>query len=293
MKRRPSKPTAVGAALALGASLLALAPAHAQEGAVVAAPEVVAPATPQKPNAVAFDHYTARLVGRNRFKVGVLALEYGITDWLSVGTDPPAWAVRSVTSVLLPNLHLKGMFVHTAHVDVTGQIAGYYANLANDSASGHLFIAPVTLFVSTRLTSSFWLHFEGAYNYGRGFGAGDVARFEVGGTAAMRTAQVGVQAELQLSRVVHLIARGRYQFYETPIVLEGNGMVDPYTTSHGSLEVRPRTTHPAMGIAGVALTWKHVGAVAGAGYGHYFVPGANLALPYNGVVPEGSLWAVF
>ena len=43
----------------------------------------------------------------------------------------------------------------------------------------------------------------------------------------------------------------------------------------------------------IACTWSHVGFIAGGGYGHYFVPGANIALAYKGFVPEASLWAVF
>jgi hypothetical protein len=60
-----------------------------------------------------------------------------------------------------------------------------------------------------------------------------------------------------------------------------------------SVEANALAEHPAMGIAGVALTWKYVGLTAGAGYGHYFVPSTNIALPYTNVVPEGSVWVLF
>ena len=50
---------------------------------------------------------TAYLIGARKFKIGVLALEYGITDRMSIGSDPPAWAARAFLPVLVPNLHFK------------------------------------------------------------------------------------------------------------------------------------------------------------------------------------------
>jgi hypothetical protein len=272
--------------------LLSVAPARAQEGIVVA-PVAAPPAPPPRPNAVPLDENTAHMIGRHRLKVGVLAFEYAPTEWLSFGSDPPEWAIRTVTSVLVPNLHVKGQFLRTPRVEVAGRVGGYYANINHGDANGHLLMLPLTLYVSTKVTSRLWLHLEGAYNWARGYGAGDVAKTDVWGTVVQRTAQVGLMAEVRLTRVVALFARGRYQFYETPIIFQGEGMLDAYTQAQVSLEAKPTYSHPAMGVAGVALTWKHVGLVAGAGYGHYFLPGANLALPYNNVVPEGSLWALF
>jgi len=49
----------------------------------------------------------------------------------------------------------------------------------------------------------------------------------------------------------------------------------------------------AGSVAGAAFTWTHVGLVAGAGYGHYFIPGINLALAQTSITPEGSLWVYF
>jgi hypothetical protein len=290
MKR--SQARAAGAVV-LAAGLLALSPVRAQQGVVVAPAELAPAPRPGRPDAVPLDHFTARMVGARRLKIGLLAFEYGIFDRFSVGTDPPEWAVRSFANILVPNLHARGNLVHTPYVDATAQLSGYYANINHTDAKGHLWLVPAELFVSLRLARPLWLHLEGAYNWSRGEGAGDIAKTDVFGTVVMRTAQVGAQLELRLSRVVALLARGRYQFYETPIVFEGSGMLDPYTHASASLEALPLKAHPAMGVAGVALTWKYVGLVAGAGYGHYFLPGANLALPYTNVVPEGSLWAVF
>ncbi|HVU50913.1 MAG TPA: hypothetical protein VHL80_09520 [Polyangia bacterium] len=296
MNDRRSRPARLASALALAATLLGLPSARARgdEVGVVVAPAAAPPApAPPRPDAVPLDENTARLIGRHRLKLGVLAFDYAPTEWLSFGSDPPEWAIRSVTSVLVPNAHVKGQLLRTPSVEVSGRVAGYYANINNTEAHGHVLILPFTLYLSTRVARPLWLHFEGAYNWARGSGAGDVAKTDVWGTVVMRTAQLGIMAELRLSRVVALFARGRYQAYETPVIFQGGGMIDPFTRAQASLEAKPAASHPAMGVAGVALTWRHVGLVAGAGYGHYFVPGANLALPYNNVVPEGSLWVLF
>jgi hypothetical protein len=292
MTRYESKSARGAAAAALAATLLALSPAHAQEEVVVA-PLIVPPARAPRPDAVPLDEHTARLIGGNRFKVGILALEYGITDYLSVGTDPPAWAIRSFAHVLVPNLHVKGMLLRSSHVEVSARAAGYVMMLNHNGVSGNAYIVPLTLYAWVMLAKPLWLHLEGSYNWAKASGTGDVSNTDVFGTVVQKTAQVGAMLELRLSRVVALLARGYWQPWQTPIVFQGNGMIDPYTSVNVAIEAKPLSDHPIEGLAGVALTWKYVGVVAGAGYGHYFVPGMNLALPYNGFVPEGSLWAVF
>jgi hypothetical protein len=273
MGRRQSKATAVTTSLA---AFLALLPLRAQE----------APVNP-------LDEHTALTVGARKLKLGVLAFEYGVTDRLSVGTDPPAWALRTAVPVLVPNLHVKGVFARLPPAILTGQIGAYYANIGVETASGQLLLVPLTLLSTSRIASNTWLHLEGNYNWVRGFGAGDLSRTEVAGALAMRTAQVGAMIELRLSRVVALLARGRYQAYASPLVLSGGSSIDPYTRVDVSLEAQPAQPHPAVVVAGAAFTWTHVGLVVGGGFGHYFIPGVNLALPDRGFTPEGSLWAIF
>jgi hypothetical protein len=275
---------AAGEARAEEVVILPLAPA---------APVEVRPPPAPRPDAVPIDEHTARLVGARRLKLGILSFEYGLTDWLSFGTDPPEWAVRAFTSILVPNLHVKGQFFHSSAVLVSGEAGIYAADVNHGTASGWLITVPLTLYVSGRLLPWLWLHLDGAYNFARAWGSGDVESTEVLGAGVARTAQVGAMAELRVNRVVAFLVRGRYQFYESNIVFEGSGMVDAFTQANGSLELEPLVRHPAMVTASIALTWKYVGVIAGAGYGHYFLPGANVALQYEGVVPEGALWAVF
>lgn len=282
------------AALALATAFLALGPAPARaQQETLQVPAAPAPPTTARPNAVPIDEHTAWLIGGRRLKLGLFSFDYGIVDRLSFGSNPVMWALKGFSSVLVPNVHFKGLLVHSPYVDISGQIAGYYVNLTHDVAHGHVIVVPATLFASVPIGSRLWLHLEGAYSWARGIGSGDVSKTDLAGTAVMRTAQVGAMIEVRLSRVVALFTRGRWQPYASPITFEGGGTLDPYTRVDASFEVRPTTPHPAMAVAGVALTWKHVGLIAGAGYGHYFVPGIDVALPYETVTPEGSLWVLF
>jgi hypothetical protein len=195
--------------------------------------------------------------------------------------------------VLVPNLHVKFQLVNTPRLLVAAMGAGYWAHISTDAAKGELLIVPGTLYVSYELAPPLWVHLEGAYNWARGFGAGDVSKPDIDGAVVMTTAQVGAMFEYRISRVVGLFARGRFQPYASPIVLEGSGMLDAYTTAEGSLEIRTPTPHPIMGVAGVELTWKYVGVIAGGGYGNYFLPGLNVSDPHTTFVPEASIWALF
>jgi hypothetical protein len=237
--------------------------------------------------------YTARTIGARQVKVGVLAIDLGVTDWLTIGTDPPAWALRAVGSVLVPNLHVEAGFLRTPFLQLSGRGAVYYADISTSKASGHLLTAPVSLLATVPIGARVFLHMEGAYNWVRGFGNGDESRAEIRGSVAARTAQVGAMVEVRLSRVVALLGRGRFQAHTSPLVLSGSGMPDAYTNVQVEAQVRALDEHPWMALGGVACTWKHVGFTAGAGYGNYFVPGLNIAIPSTGVVPEASLWAIF
>jgi hypothetical protein len=268
---------------------MTLSAALALAGFLLAAPS--ARADDLSPNVM--DENTALTVGAQRVKVGVLSLDYGVTERLAVGTDPPAWALRSVSQVFVPNLHFKGVIVEAPQALLTARIAGYYADISTDTASGHLLTIPLSLFASAGLGKRTWIHIEGNYNWVRGFGAGDLNRADLQGALVARTAQLGAMLEVRLTRVLALLARARYQVYSSPLVLQGTGTIDPYTTVEVAASLQPAHPHPAMAVAAAAFTWRHVGLVAGAGYGHYFVPGANLALSYRGLIPEGSLWVVF
>jgi hypothetical protein len=245
-------------------------------------------------NAVPLDEHTARTVGDGQLKLGALAFEYGLTRSVSIGADTLALLAGAFSPVLAPNVHLKVALVRTERFVLAGQAGGYYAWASGENqASGHLWIVPVSLIASVAVLPRLWLHGEINYNWARAVGAGDLDRFQVDGAVSTRAGQLGLMVEARLSRVVALIARGRYQAWSAPLVLRGTGDPDPYTHVEVGAEARTDRRHPWMAVAGLALTWSHVGLVAGGGYGELFIPGANVVRPGRGFVPEGSLWVSF
>jgi len=236
------------------------------------------------------DERTALMVGAQRLKLGVLAFDYGITEKISIGTDPPAWAARAFLPVLIPNLHLKLSIFERPPVVLAVQGAGYLAALQeNGSAAGTLSIVPLSLFASFRLHPRLWLHGELTYNWVRAYGSGDLNDAGLGGQVAARAGQTGAIFEVRLTRIFSVTAMGRYQFYTGQLVFQGSGMVDPYTSVDVEGTAKPRAEHPWEAVAGVAFLWRHVHLILGAGYGYYFVPGIDIPYPSKGFVPDGSL----
>jgi hypothetical protein len=98
--------------------------------------------------------------------------------------------------------------------------------------------------------------------------------------------------QYELTGVISLTVRGRYQPYTGAVGVNGSGAVDEFTTATVDGRIVPGVLHPWCVIPGVALMWKHVRLVVGAGYGNYFLPGMDIAVRGAGFVPEGSLYFV-
>jgi hypothetical protein len=236
------------------------------------------------------DERTALMVGAERIKLGILAFEYGLTERISIGTDPPAWAARAFLPLLIPNLHLKVSLYNRRPVAITVQGAGYFAALKDQgSASGTLGAFPMSLFATFRLHERVFLHGEGTYNYVRAFGTGALDEAGLGGRVASQAVQAGAILEVRLTRIFALTALGRYQVYTGPLAFEGSAALDPYTTVDVDGTAEARVQHPWQAVAGVAFLWRHVHLTVGAGYGYYFIPGINLPYPNRGFVPDASL----
>jgi hypothetical protein len=240
------------------------------------------------------DERTALLLGARKLKVGALAFDYGITDRITVGTDPPAWAARAFLPILVPNLHVKVAIVERERVWLSVRAAGYWAKLTESGAAdADLLAVPLSLFASFAVAPKIWLHGEGTFLLAEAFGGGDVGRTDVSGAAATRAVQGGAMIEYRLSRVVALLVRGRYQFYVGPLAFEGSSQPDGFTAVDLEGRLEPRVRHPWSAVAGVALMWRHVRLLVGAGYGYYFVPGIEIAIPGRRFVPDASLAVVF
>jgi hypothetical protein len=247
-----------------------------------------------QPDGPRMDEYTAFTVEDGQLKLGILAFEYGITDRLSVGTDPPAWAAGAVVDAWAPNLHLKYTLLAREHVRLTGQVAGYLANLSAAGAEGStLVVVPLTGLVSVKLADRWWVHLEGNYNFIDATGTIDFDRAEIGGVVSTESAQVGAMLEFRPTPKLALTLRGRYQAWMRPLSIRGDSQIDPYTRADVQAEMVPSLENPYSVVASVSYFWRHLHARVGGGYGTYFIPGANLYLPYTGFIPDASLALVF
>jgi len=285
----------LGSALTV-ALLLNVALARAETAEVVSAAAPPAAGTSYSRTAdglTLLDEGTAYMVGARRLRLGLLAFDYGLTEQLSIGTDPPAWAVRAVVSVLLPNLHVKGAFYQHGPVTLAGQVSGYYGFLKdNGSASGSIIAVPLSLFASFRLHPRVWLHEELTYLYAHAFGTGDLNAFGVKGQVAGQAMQTGTMLEWRVTRIFSILAAGRVQLWTGRLAFNGSGSTDPNTSINIDGTAEARVAHPWNVIGGVAFLWRHVHLMAGAGYGYYFLPGMDVPYPSLGVVPELSLSVV-
>jgi len=288
----------IAVAVLAGVAAAAAAPraAHAEPVAVLPNPRMStwAPEPPPPDDDVPrLDQMTALTLGQGKLSLGILAFQYGITDWLSVGIDPPYWLVAPVAHVLIPNAHAKLVALRSKDLWIAGNVGFYYAFVGkNDAASGQLMTVPLSAFVSVQALPGFWIHPELTYTLVNAFGTGDFKRFTLGGSAATRTVQAGLMFEYRLTDVVALTVRGRYQPYTGAVGVSGSGAVDEFTTATVDGRIIPSILHPWCVIPGVAFLWPHVRLVVGAGYGNYFLPGMDIAVRGAGFVPEGSLFVV-
>ena len=268
-----------------------VSPLEPVETTTVQAPPPAEAPPPPKP-IPEIDERTAYMTGKHTLKLGILAFEYGILQQLSIGTAPPAWILRSFVDVLVPNLHLKYQVLDSDPVAVAVLAAGYYADISNSNANGNVFAVPLSLFVSVKVHPQITLHAEGTYIYARVTGTGDITRASLDGATAASAGQVGLMAQFRLTRIFSLTATGRYQFWVSDLPLSGSTTIDPYTTGSVSGQFVPAVQHPWEAIGGIAVLWRYLHLIAGAGYGYYFVPGLDIANTKKTFVPDLSLAVV-
>jgi hypothetical protein len=291
--------TGYGGGVALAALVLATSAAHGQSltttttttttttrGVLPAAPPPAAEAPTRLYERTAFT------IPKHTLALGVLAFDYGFAEGASVGSDPPAWALRAVSSVIVPNLHVKFQVFRRDPVWIALQGAAYYADISSN-VSGQMLVTPLSLWASFKVTDRFFLHAEGTYVYVHAFGTGNVTRAELQGAAATQTVQTQLMAQLQLTRVVSLTALGRYQLYTGGVAFSGSGALDDFTTASVQGRLELPVAHPWEAIGGVALLWKHFHLILGAGYGYYFVPGIDVANTRRTFVPDAELAVLF
>jgi len=257
---------------------------------------VAAPANarlPTREEAERWDVGTALTLGGQVLKVGILAIDYGITDRINVGTDPPMYLVRPAEPVLVPNIHLKVIAYRWDRLWLTGQASVYYADVSKADASGTLWTVPLTAYASYQIDSRWWIHNEVTYNIVWATGDGDLTKTTLGGAAATRAVQLAVTGQYNIRPTIALTLRGRIQVYTARLAVSGSANPDDFTSIAVDGRVNPRDPPAWQVVPAVAFLWQRVRLSAGVGYGNYFIPGMLIPLTKRSYVPEGSFSVVF
>ena len=218
-------------------------------------------ASPEYGSKIPIDEHTAFTVPRHAVKIGVLTMDFGVAEGLSIGIDPAPYLARAFGDLFVPNLHLKGVLLQNHIGTISGQIAGYYGFIRDGPsarwAGAHRSRSAVR---SGQLSSRVWLHLEVNYNHAHAVSSDLGGKAEFEGSVATRNWQGGAMLEYRLSPVVGLLARGRVQAFSSPLVIRGEGQLDPYTTADFAAEYTPIHEHPWVAVGALAMTWQHVGS---------------------------------
>jgi len=236
---------------------------------------------------------TALTLGGQVLQIGILAFDYGITDRIEVGTDPPMYLLRTASSVLVPNLHLKVVAYRSDRLWLSAQVAAYYATVSKGTASGNIWTVPVGAYASYQIASQWWIHGEVNYNIIWGSGDGNLTEATLGGAMASRAVQLTAIGEYRIRPTIAITLRGRIQVYTSRLAFSGTANPDDFTSVSVDARINPRVDHPWEIVPAVNFLWQRFRLTAGVGYGNYFLPGMQVPLTKQSVVPELSAALVF
>lgn len=237
--------------------------------------------------------YTTYTIDQGHLALGLLSIDYGLLDGLSIGTDPPAWAARIATPFWIPNLHVKWAFLRTPDFRLAAQVGAYWAGPDHPRNDLSFLAVPVTLFASTPLTSRLEGHLEATYGYIYAWGTGSPEDLTIEGAVAADVLQFGALLTYRVTDVFRLTLRGRLQAYSSPVVFGGDARLDERTTTRMDLELDPDGLVSWMAVPGVAFLWTRVHLWLGLGYGNFFLPGVLYPLPDHHLVPDGTVYVLF
>jgi hypothetical protein len=242
------------------------------------------------------EEHTAFTPRARQMEVGVLALDVGLFDRLSVGTATLPWLVGAWRSTWAPNLHLKVALLQSRYLSLAAKGGLAYLRLGTGErgALAHLFAVPVSLYASVDFLPAWSLHLEGSFIAMRGVGTVSVGTLDLDGAAAGRAVQAGAMLEWRLGRTAALTLRGRLQPEARPVRVVAKSAPDDFTHAAFEADVTARETRQSWAaVAGVALSWQRLNLRLGVGYGTVFSGAYGLPLTEPGLWPDGNLFFRF
>lgn len=233
---------------------------------------------------------TAYTRPRNQIRVGLLKVQYGVLDSLTVGTYWLPWAV------LAPNAQVKWRAYHGDALTLAAEVGALRLDTSNltflGEQPGEARISVFTFepLASYRLSDAFTLSSSFVFTAVRLDGSLSTEAYDGAGQGAVSNGQVTATFEWRATRVTALVVHGRYLVAQrAAAVVDAEVRPDDYTTvqAHG----QGRTSaldfpHAWSVVPSVALSWGTFYLRAGVGYGNWSLPIVNFVLPHKRVVPE-------
>lgn len=231
---------------------------------------------------------TAYTVPEGQLKVGLLTLEYGITDSVQVGTLP------LLDLALFPNALVEWRFANESWgaVSVTAGVAYLHTRLlaafVDDLPLADIFVAPIDL------VGTFPVHDDWSVSVGSAFTgnylSGTFDDDDFAGAASVSNLQLHSTIEWRMSSLVAMQLHARYLvFQSTGAAAEAEFMPDDFTTVRAAAVAESDVLdfpHAFLVTPRFHFSWRKFNLAAGVGYGNPIIPFVNFVLPDRAVVPE-------
>jgi hypothetical protein len=220
---------------------------------------------------------------------------HGITDWLSVGTEPAPWVIAPILGGISINLSVKVGFALGEYVNLGLELNPIWIRIVTEDTHTEGWLLPITLAASFHPTRKQSYSLAVRYVSASGVNDSTVDSQEVAGTALTRALQVIGQAQYQLTCAFAIYGAVYLQPWDQNLAVNGDVQVDPSTTVHVEGEASSANQAvPWVALAGAHLRFGIVNIRLGGGYGNFFVPriGAT-ARAYKGFVPDFDFFVRF
>lgn len=240
-------------------------------------------------------------LAEREFSVGLWRLEYGIFDFLTVGTGLPAWFLGIPFSTTFPNGYIRFGGTVDDVLGLGGRVGATYLDLgqvlaatSTPDVAARLWVIPVA-FTATLHVDAFSASVEALYTLITGDPASAPdEETGVGAVTYADTLQLRATLQARASPELAFIAEFRCLPYQGPLLLGVDGTANEGATRFsGELEVNAALQHSAAALGGIFLTFGAFNFRAAAGWGRFFVPDIGLVAPFDFVQIDLDLYFRF
>jgi hypothetical protein len=243
---------------------------------------------------------TAYTLPGGGFSAGIMTLEAGIFDEVTIGTYLPAWFAFSVVDAPILSGFIKLRAPWEGPLAVSVRVGAAYldaSRIVGVVSSGRatradVLAVPFELAVSYSVSDTITQSLELSY-VAMKVGASESNAATGGGSATTSNVSVSSLLEVRLTPTIGVTLAARLLAFQSAAVISAHLERGP-TRLKANLGFRPYEQSFLWSVVpGVALSWAHVHLEFGIGYGAYWLPMIQSPLPGSSPVPEGNLYVRF